>query len=134
MPKQKFPTQKYTTKVQKKTLFPLFDEKFSMYVISESFHSSSNLYFIILTFFYFFIFFRPITSEQRIVPDALLLFIMKDQDFYGAKNDYMAEAYVRISDATRVEKGVYAKQIHLKLNRPFNLGNYFFKMFTYINH
>jgi len=47
---------------------------------------------------------------------------MKDQDFYGAKNDYMAEAYVRVSEASDTRSGGYPKQIHLILNRPKNAG------------
>lgn len=47
---------------------------------------------------------------------------MKDQDFYGAKNDYMAEAFVRVSDASSAQAGGYPKQIHLMLNRPKNAG------------
>lgn len=50
------------------------------------------------------------------------MFVMKDQDFYGAKNDYMAEAFVRVSDASDAAQSTYPKQIHLKLNRPSNAG------------
>lgn len=66
--------------------------------------------------------YRPLNSDQRNVKDALLMFVMKDQDFYGAKNDYMAEAFVPISDISNATQAPYPKQTHLKLNRPKNAG------------
>lgn len=54
------------------------------------------------------------------------MFVMKDQDFYGAKNDYMAEAFALVSEASNSESDDYARTIHLKLNRPFNTGTVFF--------
>lgn len=46
------------------------------------------------------------------------MFVMKDQDFCGVKNDYMAEAYALLSDASETKDGGYAPQISLKLSRP----------------
>lgn len=69
-----------------------------------------------------FLCFSTLSPEQRQFKDALVMFVMKDQDFYGAKNDYMAEAFVSLSDASDASTSAYPKQIHLKLNRPKNTG------------
>ncbi len=53
--------------------------------------------------------------------NSLVMFVMKDQDLLS-KNDYMAEAFVRLSEATSADSAPYPKQIHLKLNRPRNSG------------
>lgn len=63
-----------------------------------------------------------LTPEQRATKNALLMFVMKDQDFCGVKNDYMAEAYVLLSDASENQDGGYAPQISLKLIRPRTTG------------
>ncbi|XP_075222315.1 C2 and C2B_Munc13-like domain-containing protein staccato isoform X2 [Lycorma delicatula] len=81
------------TKTHKKNLFPLFEETFSI----------------------------QLTREQREIKDAMVHFLVKDQDFLGMSSDFVAEAYFPFSGIpsttmeTRLEE---MSQIHLKLSKP----------------
>ncbi|XP_065220608.1 protein unc-13 homolog 4B-like isoform X2 [Planococcus citri] len=103
IPKHKFPTHKYKTKVHKKTLFPLFEEKFTI----------------------------TLANDQAKIKDALVMFVMKDQDLFGATNDYMAEAFVPLNDVDKVEPNKYPKMRNLKLNRPKNTESDILKALDY---
>lgn len=73
----------------------------------------------------FFIVIRQLTPEQRQTKDALLLFIVKDQDFLGMRSEFIAEAYFPFSEisSTTMETGLQEMaQIHLKLSRPSKFG------------
>lgn len=90
------PEEKYTgiskpkTNTQSKTVFPLFDEKFSI----------------------------SLTPEQKNHPNALIVFSVKDKDYFGMSNQYIAEAYVLFSDVPETSDDL--EQIHLRLSRPAN--------------
>lgn len=94
LPEEKFAgITKPRTKTHKRNLFPLFDESFTV----------------------------QLTPEQRQTKDALLLFIVKDQDFLGMRSEFVAEAYFPFSEisSTTMETGLEEMaQIHLKLSRP----------------
>nr|XP_018917133.1 PREDICTED: protein unc-13 homolog 4B isoform X1 [Bemisia tabaci] len=95
-PEDKFRNiSKPKTKVQKKTLFPLFDESFTVHL----------------------------SHEQRNCDKALLLFVVKDQDYLGMKKDFVAEAFILFSDIPVSTPGTHLdelNQIHLPLSRPSN--------------
>jgi len=76
------------TNAQSKTLFPLFDEKFVV----------------------------PLTSEQRAMGTALILFCVKDKDLFGITNQYIAECFLTFEDIEKMNNS--CEQIHLKLSRP----------------
>lgn len=76
----------FKTSVQHKTLFPLYDEKFTI----------------------------PLTSDQRKMKTALMVFSVKDKDLFGMSNQYLAECYLSFEDA----ENSGGEQIHLRLNRP----------------
>lgn len=65
---------------------------------------------------------RTLANDQAKIKDALVMFVMKDQDLFGATNDYMAEAFVPLNDVDQVEPNKYPKMRNLKLNRPKNTG------------
>lgn len=61
--------------------------------------------------------------EQRAITDAVLVFCVKDSDYYGAVHRYNCEAYLsfeNISDITGDSGRV--QQIHLTLSRPPKSG------------
>lgn len=82
------------TNAQPKTLFPLFEEKFSI----------------------------PLTDEQLNVKNALMLFSVKDKDLFGMANQYIAESLLDF-DTVR-SGGGGSDQVHLTLTRPNNLGEW----------
>ncbi|XP_074096629.1 C2 and C2B_Munc13-like domain-containing protein staccato isoform X2 [Cotesia typhae] len=92
LPEEKFCEVKLPkTHVQKETLFPLFDETVNI----------------------------ALTSEQRNIENAILVFEVKDKDFLRTK--FMAEAFLQFSDIpdTGHDVGIDSlDQIHLKLSRP----------------
>ncbi|XP_039281647.1 protein unc-13 homolog 4B [Nilaparvata lugens] len=98
------PEEKFTgitrprTKTHKKTLFPLFDEIFSI----------------------------QLSREQREMKDAMVHFLIKDQDFLGVSSDFVAEAYFPFSGipATTMETRLdEMTQIHLKLTKPSRMDS-----------
>ncbi|XP_050433740.1 protein unc-13 homolog 4B [Adelges cooleyi] len=99
LPKYKFENViKPTTAVQKKTLFPLFDESFKI----------------------------PLTREQRTAEDGLILFVLKDQDFMGMTAEFISETFVHFKDipSTPLENDTgNAPQMRLKLTVPKSLDS-----------
>ncbi|XP_025200200.1 protein unc-13 homolog 4B-like isoform X2 [Melanaphis sacchari] len=99
LPKDKFQhTNKPTTVVQKKTLYPLFDECFKI----------------------------SLTPEQRTEENGLVMFIVKDQDFMGMKNEFVSEAFIHFKDIpfTQLENDLGSiPQIKLKLTSPKSLDS-----------
>uniref|UniRef100_A0A182PAH8 Uncharacterized protein n=1 Tax=Anopheles epiroticus TaxID=199890 RepID=A0A182PAH8_9DIPT len=79
------------TQCQSKTLFPLYDEKF------------------VITF----------TPEQRAIPNALIMFSIKDKDLFGMSNQYLAECYLSFNDIADISANSgKIEQKHLILTRP----------------
>ncbi|XP_054263461.1 protein unc-13 homolog 4B-like isoform X2 [Macrosteles quadrilineatus] len=81
------------TKAQKQNLFPLFDETFTI----------------------------QLTREQRQAKDAMLLFMVKDQDYFGVTSQFLGEAYFPFSEipTTTMETNLREmQQTHLKLSKP----------------
>ncbi|XP_050543331.1 protein unc-13 homolog 4B isoform X2 [Daktulosphaira vitifoliae] len=99
LPRYKFQNViKSKTTVQKKTLFPLFDECFKL----------------------------TLTPEQRNEENGLIIFVLKDQDFMGMTNEFISEAYVHFKDipSTPLENDSgNAPQIRLKLSVPKSLDS-----------
>lgn len=68
-----------------------------------------------------FIFTRTLTDEQRSMKDAIILFSVKDKDYFGMANQYVADAFLMLSDITDISQDSGSiKQMHLKLTRPQN--------------
>ncbi|XP_018351184.1 PREDICTED: BAI1-associated protein 3 isoform X3 [Trachymyrmex septentrionalis] len=92
LPEEKFAEIKTPkTHVQKETQFPLFDETFNI----------------------------PLTSEQRVVENAIVAFELKDKDFLRSR--FMAEAFLSFNEIPDTEPETsFASldQIHIKLSRP----------------
>lgn len=68
---------------------------------------------------------RQLTREQRLTKDAMLLFMVKDQDYFGMSSQFMGEAYYSFLDipSTTMETNIQEmQQIHLKLSKPTNFG------------
>ncbi|KFB34815.1 AGAP003164-PA-like protein [Anopheles sinensis] len=93
LPEERFiGVAKPKTQCQSKTLFPLFDEKF------------------VITF----------TPEQRAIPNALIMFSIKDKDLFGMSNQYLAECYLGFNDIADVSEDTgKIEQKHLVLTRPY---------------
>ncbi|XP_046385161.1 protein unc-13 homolog 4B isoform X2 [Ischnura elegans] len=95
LPEEKFTgTTKPRTKTHKKTLFPLFDEVFTV----------------------------QMSSDLQQTKDGLVHFVVKDYDMISA-NEFIAEAYVPFSKipSTDITIGLETlPQVHLPLTRPTN--------------
>lgn len=63
---------------------------------------------------------RPLTPEQRAMPTAIILFCVKDKDYFGITNQYIAECFLTFQDIANMPNS--CEQIHLKLTRPKNTG------------
>uniref|UniRef100_A0A336MP88 CSON004614 protein n=1 Tax=Culicoides sonorensis TaxID=179676 RepID=A0A336MP88_CULSO len=92
IPEEKFTTvTKPKTNVQKSTLFPLYDEKFSV----------------------------PLTPEQRAMSDAIIVFCVKETDMFGVSHRYNAECYLTFNEITDITGDVgKVQQILLPLTKP----------------
>lgn len=66
---------------------------------------------------------RTLSNEQRKMNEAIILFSVKDQDYFGMANQYVAEAFLMFNDIADItsESGSI-KQLHLTLTRPQNDG------------
>ncbi|XP_025408650.1 protein unc-13 homolog 4B isoform X2 [Sipha flava] len=99
LPKEKFQhVSKPSTAVQKKTLYPLFDECFKI----------------------------SLTPEQRAQENGLVMFILKDQDFMGMTNEFISEAFVHFKDipSTPLENDLGSvPQIKLFLTSPKSMDS-----------
>jgi len=64
-----------------------------------------------------------LTNEQRKLDDAIILFSVKDKDYFGMANQYVAEAFLKFSDIVDItgDSGSI-KQLHMTLTRPQNEG------------
>lgn len=62
--------------------------------------------------------------------EAIILFSVKDKDYFGMSNQYVADAFLMFKDIADITSDTGSiKQLHLKLTRPQNEGelhNYFF--------
>lgn len=55
--------------------------------------------------------------------DAIILFSVKDKDYFGMSNQYVADAFLMFKDIADITSDSGAiKQLHLKLTRPQNEG------------
>lgn len=61
------------------------------------------------------------------IQNGLILFVIKDQDFLGMRNEFIGEAYLTFAEIqkTKMTTGLEElPQVHLKLNRPTNFGKF----------
>lgn len=65
-------------------------------------------------------------ADQRKMPEAIILFSVKDHDYFGMANQYVAEAFLMFKDIVDItgDSGSI-KQMNLTLTRPHNDGNYY---------
>lgn len=55
--------------------------------------------------------------------DAIILFSVKDYDYFGMSNQYVADAFMMFQDIADITSDTGSiKQMHLKLTRPHNEG------------
>lgn len=67
--------------------------------------------------------FRTLSKDQRKLTEAIILFSVKDHDYFGMANQYVAEAFLMFKDIADItsESGTI-KQLNLTLTRPQNEG------------
>jgi BAI1-associated protein 3 len=66
---------------------------------------------------------RTLTDEQRKIEDAIILFSVKDKDYFGMANQYVADGFVMFKDVADISSDSGSiRQLHLKLTRPQNEG------------
>ncbi|PSN30835.1 hypothetical protein C0J52_20267 [Blattella germanica] len=85
------------TKVHKKEVFPLFEERFTI----------------------------AFSPEQLKVKDGLIMFTIKDKYLFG-EDKYLGEALASFNDIVKTDPTVRfeaIEQLHLKINRPNNTGS-----------
>nr|CAD7447692.1 unnamed protein product [Timema bartmani] len=66
-----------------------------------------------------------LTLEQLQMKDAMVQFVIKDQDFLGMRNEFIGETFISFTDIPKTEMTVgleQMEQIHLKLSRPASLA------------
>lgn len=64
------------------------------------------------------------SDEQRSMKEAIILFTVKDKDYFGMSNQYVADAYLMFEDIEDVTNDSGSiKQLHLNLSRPQNEGS-----------
>lgn len=82
-------------------------------------NDSLNTYIIIINNFC-----SAFSQEQRNLKDGLVLFSLKDKDFLGMSNQYIAEAYVHFSEIPESQSKLTSiPQMHLLLSRPTLTGH-----------
>lgn len=66
---------------------------------------------------------RSLSDDQRKMNDAIILFSVKDKDYFGMSSQYVADAFMMFKDIADItsDSGTI-KQLHLKLTRPQNEG------------
>lgn len=76
-----------------------------------------------LVIFNWIFFYSSLTPEQRDLPDALLMFSVKDYDYFGMANQYVGECFIKFSEIADItgDSG-QIRQLHLTLSRPKNCG------------
>lgn len=66
---------------------------------------------------------RTMTEEQRNMKEAIILFSVKDKDYFGMSNQYVADAFLMFKDIADITSDSGSiQQLHLKLTRPQNEG------------
>ncbi|XP_022905569.2 protein unc-13 homolog 4B isoform X2 [Onthophagus taurus] len=102
LPEDKFTNvTKPKTQTQHKTLFPLYDEHFTL----------------------------KLTTDQRNLENGLILFSCKDYDMLGYNNQYIGEAFMHFKDVP--SNGVNSQQLVLYLHRPKTLDTDALKALEY---
>ncbi|XP_054282046.1 protein unc-13 homolog 4B-like [Macrosteles quadrilineatus] len=86
--------EKPKTKVVSKNLSPVFNDTFEI----------------------------KLTSDQRQCKEAMLLFMVKDRDMFGASSDFLGEAYVSFSDIPESKVEVQETQLSLSVPSDITLG------------
>lgn len=82
---------------------------------------------------YHIFFHRTLTDEQRNKQNAIILFSVKDQDYFGMANQYVADAFLMFKDITDITRDSgTVKQMHLNLTRPQSAGKIFLNYFLFI--
>lgn len=57
--------------------------------------------------------------------EAIILFSVKDKDYFGMSNQYVADAFIMFKDIADITSDTGSiKQLHLKLTRPQNEGSF----------
>lgn len=55
--------------------------------------------------------------------DAIIIFSVKDEDYFGMSNQYLADAFLMFKDIADITSDTGSiQQLHLKLTRPQNEG------------
>ena len=55
--------------------------------------------------------------------EAIILFSVKDHDYFGMSNQYVADGFLMFKDISDITSDTGSvKQLHLKLTRPQNEG------------
>lgn len=77
--------------------------------------------------FQFVIFYSPLTPEQRAEQNALVTFIIKDQDFMGLRDEFISETFVHFKDIPTAQEGDLdcLPQIKLNMTVPKSTGTLF---------
>jgi BAI1-associated protein 3 len=64
-----------------------------------------------------------LNNDQRNMEDAIILFSVKDKDYFGMSNQYVADAFLMFKDISDITSDTGSvQQMHLKLTRPLNDG------------
>lgn len=64
-----------------------------------------------------------LTEEQRNMKNAIILFSVKDKDYFGMSNQYVADGFLMFKDISDITSDTGSvQQMHLKLTRPLNDG------------
>lgn len=69
---------------------------------------------------FFFLHFSPISNEQRMMKDALIILTVKDRDYFGISNQFVSECFISFEE---IENGDPMEQRHLNLSRPNTTGS-----------
>lgn len=63
--------------------------------------------------------------------DAIILFSVKDKDYFGMANQYVADAFLMFRDIADITSDTGSiQQMHLNLTRPQNEGGFDTFLFT----
>lgn len=82
-----------------------------------------------------FVFNRNLTNEQRNMKDAIIMLSVKDKDYFGMSNQYVADGFVMFNEITDISQDSGSvKQMHLTLTRPQNdsEGNFVFSIYNHL--
>lgn len=63
------------------------------------------------------------SDDQKKIQEAIILFSVKDHDYFGMANQYVAESFLMFKDIADIAADSGSiKQLHLTLTRPQNDG------------